>query len=385
MIATLAKILVPVAIVAAAFVSANAQTSASRAESVSKSSDGAVRVVEVVGGLDSPWGMAFLPDGRVIVTEKGGTMRLVSNSGGLSKPIEGLPSVHAQGQGGLLDVTLSPEFETDRRIFFSYAEPTPNGARTAVASAVLDADSLKLNALQHVFAQKDDPPGGHHFGSRLVFGEDGTLFITLGDRNTMRERSQALDSHLGKIVRVNPDGSIPDDNPFVDTEGALPEIWSYGHRNVQGAALHPETGVLWINDHGPRGGDEVNIIKRGANYGWPEVTRGRDYGSGEPFGDAIERDDVEAPIHYWVPTSIAPSGMAFYTGDAIPQWKGDVFIGALADRMLVRLELDGGEIKREEQLLGELGNRIRAVASGPDGKLYVLEESEGRLLRLEPQ
>lgn len=343
-----------------------------------------VRVVEVADGLQTPWALAFLPDGRMLITERAGRMHLVSAAGEVSAPLDGLPPVHAQGQGGLLDVVLSPDFANDRRIFFSYAEPTQGGARTAVASARLDTDALRVDDVRVVFAQRDDPGGGHHFGSRLAFSRDGSLFITLGDRNTQRERSQALDSHLGKIVRVMPDGSVPADNPFVGQRGALPEIWSYGHRNVQGAALHPETGVLWTHEHGPRGGDELNIGKAGANYGWPDVTHGRNYVTRLPFGDATEREGVEAPVHYWVPTSIAPSGMAFHTGKSFAQWKGDLFIGALRGQMLVRLEMDGDRVVAEHRLLEEPGFRIRDVREGPDGKLYLLDETNGRILRLEP-
>lgn len=344
----------------------------------------AVRVVEVAVGLQTPWSLAFLPDGKMLITERAGRMHVVSAQGEVSAPIEGLPKVHAQGQGGLMDVALSPDFATDGRIFFSYAEPTRGGARTAVASARLDVAALRLEDVRAVFAQRDDPGGGHHFGSRLAFARDGSLFITLGDRNTQRERSQALDSHLGKIVRVMPDGSVPADNPFVGQRGALPEIWSYGHRNVQGATFHPETGVLWTHEHGPRGGDELNIGKAGANYGWPDVTHGRNYITRLPFGDATERDDVEPPVHYWGPTSIAPSGMAFHSGKTFAQWKGNLFIGALSGQMLVRLELEGDRVVAEHQMLEQPGFRIRDVREGPDGTLYLLDENNGRILRLEP-
>ncbi|AUN94931.1 PQQ-dependent sugar dehydrogenase [Pseudazoarcus pumilus] len=343
-----------------------------------------LRVHIVAEGLQSPWALAFLPDARMLVTERAGRMRIVDADGRVSAPLQGVPRVHAQGQGGLLDVVLGPEFERDRTIFFSYAEATPNGARTAVARAELDLSGMRLRSVRRIFAQNDDPGGGHHFGSRLVLGADGMLFVTLGDRNQMRERSRRLDSHLGKIVRISPDGSVPEDNPFVGRRGALDEIWTYGHRNVQGAALHPDSGELWIHEHGPRGGDEVNIIRAGADYGWPDVTHGRSYVTRLPFGEATEREGVEAPVHYWVPTSIAPSGMAFYTGDAIPEWRGDLFVGALASRKLVRLELDGERVVAEHALLEDMGSRIRDVRMGPDGHLYVLDESRGRILRLEP-
>ena len=343
-----------------------------------------VRVRTVAQGLETPWSLAFLPDGRMLVTERAGRLRLVDHEGRLSQPIAGVPRVHASGQGGLLDVVLSPDHARDAMIFLSLAEPTERGARTAVVRARLDVDGLRLEQVERIFAQRDDPGGGHHFGSRLAFAPDGSLFITLGDRNTQRERSQALDSHLGKIVRVMPDGSVPADNPFAGRSDALPEIWSYGHRNVQGATIHPETGVLWTHEHGPRGGDELNVGKPGANYGWPEVTYGRDYVTRRPFGEATEREGVEPPVHYWVPTSIALAGMVFHSGEAFPQWKGDLFIGALRGQMLLRLQMDGERVVAEHRLLEDLGARIRDVREGPDGALYLLDESNGRILRLEP-
>jgi glucose/arabinose dehydrogenase len=291
--------------------------------------------------------------------------------------------VQARGQGGLLDVVLSPDFARDRTIFLSFAQPTAGGARTAVARAKLDLDALRLTEVKIVFAQKDDPPGNSHWGSRLVFGRDGNLFVTLGDRFDHRDRAQDLGSHLGKIVRIRPDGSVPADNPFVKRKGALPEIWSYGHRNVQGAALHPETGELWIHEHGPQGGDEVNRVRAGRNYGWPVITYGREYVTGFRIGEGTERADVEPPVRQWTP-SIAPSGMAFYTGDAFPQWHGNLFAGALKFRLLARLALDGDRVMHEERLLADYGKRIRDVRQGPDGRLWLLEETDGRLLRLDP-
>ncbi|HRP96935.1 MAG TPA: PQQ-dependent sugar dehydrogenase [Rhodocyclaceae bacterium] len=353
-----------------------------RADVVAESQLGPIRVVTVADGFEIPWGLAFLPDGHLLVTERPGRMRVVSPDGRVSAPLDGVPAVHAQGQGGLLDVVVGPDFAQDRRIYFSYAQPTARGARTAVASAVLDVDALRLTDLKPVFAQSEDPSGRHHWGSRLVFGTDGALFVTLGDRFFHRDRAQQLDNHLGKVVRINTDGSVPADNPFVMRDEALPEIWSYGHRNVQGAALHPRTGVLWTHEHGPQGGDEVNVGKAGANYGWPVITYGREYVSGARIGEGTERADVEGPVHHWVP-SIAPSGMAFYTGDEFPEWRGSLFVGALAGRLLVRLTLDGDAVVGEERLLGALGSRIRDVRQGPDGRLYLLDESEGRILRLE--
>lgn len=345
---------------------------------------GPVRVVTIAEGLQTPWSLAFLPDGRMLVTERPGTMRIVSSAGERSAPLAGVPAVHAQGQGGLLDVVPGPDFADDRRIYFSYAQPTGRGARTAVARAVLDTDSLRLDEVEVIFAQSDDPPGRHHWGSRLVFARDGTLFVTLGDRFMHRDLAQTLNNHYGKIVRINPDGTVPADNPFVGRPGAKPEIFSYGHRNLQGAALHPGSGVLWTHEHGPQGGDEVNVGKAGANYGWPVITHGREYVTGGRIGEGTERDDIEPPLHYWTP-SIAPSGMAFYTGDAFPQWRGNLFVGALRGQLLSRLELDGERVVREERFLTELGSRIRDVRQGPDGKLYLLDESNGRILRLEPR
>ncbi|WP_332671800.1 PQQ-dependent sugar dehydrogenase [Aromatoleum sp.] len=351
------------------------------AEPLVRSEAGPVKVAVVARGLETPWSLAFLPDGRMLVTERPGRMRIVSPSGELSAPLKNVPKVHAKGQGGLLDVVLSPGFADDRTIFFSYAEPTGRGAHTAVARATLDADAPGLSNVKVIFAQRDDPPGNNHWGSRLVFDRDGNLYVTLGDRFDYRDKAQDLGSHLGKIVRIRPDGSVPPDNPYVGKPGALPEIWSYGHRNVQGAALHPETGVLWVHEHGPQGGDEVNIVKPGRNYGWPVITHGREYGTGLKIGEGTERKDVEPAVHYWVP-SIAPSGMAFYTGDAMPKWKGSLFVGALKSRLLARLALDGDRVAHEERL--EVDKRIRDVRQGPDGKLYLLDESDGRILRLDP-
>ncbi len=319
----------------------------------------------------------------MLITERPGRMRILSADGTLSAPLAGMPKVHAQGQGGLLDVVLGTGFGNDRTIFFSYAEPTANGARTAVARATLDTDALRLRNVERIFAQRDDPAGANHWGSRLVFGTDGKLFVTLGDRYDHRDKAQDLGSHLGKIVRIGTDGRVPADNPFVGRPGVLPEIWSYGHRNVQGAALNPASGELWIDEHGPQGGDEVNRVLAGRNYGWPVITYGREYVTGFKIGEGTERADVESPLLQWTP-SIAPSGMAFYTGDVYPHWKGSVFVGALKFQMLVRLQLDGNRIVREERLLNTLGKRIRDVRQGPDGKLWLLDDSDGCVLRLDP-
>ena len=358
---------------------------AAAADAVLSTESGQVRLVEVARGLDTPWSMAFLPDGRLLLTERPGRMRLVGTDGTVSAPLAGVPEVHARGQGGLLDVVLSPDFATDRTIVFSFAQPTANGARTAVARARLDAEALKLDEVKVIFAQNEDPSGGHHWGSRLVFDREGRLFITLGDRFHSRDRAQALGSHLGKIVRIELDGGVPGDNPFVKQAAgapkAQPEIWSWGHRNVQGAALHPLTGELWAHEHGPQGGDELNRVLAGRNYGWPVITFGREYVIGTRIGEGAERADVEPPVRQWTP-SIAPSGMAFYTGDVFPQWKGNVFVGALKFQLLARLVLEGGKVVHEERL--DIGKRVRDVRQGPDGHLWLLDESDVRVLRLDP-
>lgn len=355
--------------------------SSGAADPVLQSEAGAVRIVEVARGLETPWSMAFLPDGRLLVTERPGRMRLVGTDGTVSAPLDGVPAVHARGQGGLLDVALSPQFKDDRTLVFSFAQPTAAGARTAVARARLDLEAMKLEDVRIIFSQNEDPSGGHHWGSRLVFDREGRLFVTLGDRFHARDQAQALDSHIGKIVRIALDGSVPADNPLVGQASGRPEVWSYGHRNVQGAALHPLTGELWAHEHGPQGGDEVNRVLPGRNYGWPVITYGREYIVGTRIGEGSARADVEAPLKQWTP-SIAPSGMAFYTGDVFPQWKGNLFVGALKFQLLSRLVLDGDKVVHEERL--ELGKRIRDVRQGPDGHLWLLDESEGRVLRLDP-
>ena len=341
-----------------------------------------VRLVEVASGLEHPWGMAFLPDGAVLVTERPGRLRVVGKDGGVSQPVEGVPAVDAVGQGGLLDVALDPDFAANRLVYLSYAEPREGGNATAVARGRL-ADS-RLDQLEVIFRQQPALAGRHHFGSRLVFARDGRLFVTLGDRYKEKDRAQTLDSHLGKVIRIERDGRVPVDNPFVDRAGALPEIWSYGHRNVQGAALHPATGNLWTNEHGPKGGDELNLTLPGRNYGWPAITYGVDY-SGAIISDETAAPGMEQPVHYWVP-SIATSGLAFCTGSRFPRWQGNAFVGGLRSQQLVRLELDGDRVVHEEVLLkGVIERRIRDVKQGPDGYLYLLtDEKDGRLLRIEP-
>ena len=345
-----------------------------------------IRVETVASGLHHPWGLAFLPDGRMLVTERKGLLRVVTPDGEVSGAIYGVPEVEARGQGGLLDVALDPAFAENRLVYLSYAEAGEgrlNG--TAVARGRLEGDSaFQLKDVEVIFRQQPKKDSHLHFGSRLVFDKDGHLFIALGERSRvgMREEAQALDSHLGKVVRIFPDGSVPEDNPFIGQDGAQPEIWSYGHRNQQGAALHPETGQLWTNEHGPRGGDELNIAHAGRNYGWPLVSHGVNYdltpvGTGEKSAPGIED-----PIHHWTP-SIGVSGMAFYTADAIPGWTGNLFVGGLARPGLYRLTLDGDRVTGEERLLADLGKRIRDVRQGPDGALYLLTDApNGEILRI---
>lgn len=341
----------------------------------------AYRTVVVAKGLEHPWGMTFLPGGRMLVTERPGRLRIVSPSGELSPPVEGVPKVAAVGQGGLLDVALHPRFADNSLVYLSFAEPGPEGQGTAVARGRLEGSALK--DVKVIFRQKPKLTGGVHFGSRLVFAPDGTLYISMGDRGRM-ERAQDRSNHQGTIARVNDDGTIPANNPFVKTQGVLPEIYTWGNRNVQGMALNPWTGVVWAQEHGPKGGDEVNILKSGANYGWPLVTFGIDY-SGAVISDKTEMEGVEPPLLHWTP-SIAPSGMAFYDGDAFPAWKGDLFVGALKDRHLRRVDLDGEKVVGQEILLSELGKRIRDVRVGPDGFLYVLtDEPDGEMIRVEPK
>lgn len=341
-------------------------------------------IVETVAeGLDHPWGMAFLPDGRLLVTERDGRMRLIGTDGQLSEPLAGVPEVFAQGQGGLLDVALAPDFESSGTIYFSYSEPRQDGNGTAVALARLNADGSapRLEDVQVIFRQQPSYNGNVHFGSRIVPTPDGKLFVTLGERFQMKY-AQDLSRHWGKVVRINADGSVPDDNPFVGREGARPEIWSYGHRNPQAAALHPDTDELWIVDHGPRGGDEVNVVRKGLNYGWPVINYGRHY-TGEEIPE--KREGMEQPLYYWDP-SIAPSGMAFYTAGRAPQWRGNLFVGALAGQHLARLVLDGERVTAEERLLTDLNQRIRDVKQGPDGAIYVATDSaRGRILRVMPR
>lgn len=340
-----------------------------------------VRVEALATGLEHPWGLAMLPDRRLLVTEKAGRLRIVTAEGKLGAPLAGVPRVDTTGQGGLLDVALDPDFARNQRIYLSYSEPRGNGRNgTSVLRARLG--DAGLEDAKVIFRQQPALTGGHHFGSRLVFGRDGTLFVTLGDRNVGRDKVQQLDNHIGKVVRIDTDGRAPVDNPYRGREGALPEIWSLGHRNIQGAALHPTTGELWTNEHGPKGGDELNRTLAARNYGWPLVSYGVEY-SGKPVSDRTEAPGIEAPLHYWVP-SIATSGLAFYTSDLIPAWQGNVFVGGLRSAELVRLELRDGKVVGEERLFKDaIHQRIRTVVAGPDGALYLLtDEENGQLLKV---
>jgi aldose sugar dehydrogenase len=351
-----------------------------------------IRVVTVASGLDQPWGLAFLPDGRLLVTERPGRLRIIAGNV-LSAPLAGVPEVLTVDQGGLLDVAIDPEFKANRLIYLSLSEPAASGSsRTAVIRARFAETSIE--DVQVIFRQQPAVATPAHFGSRLAFGRDGRLFVTLGERQAPENsaRAQHLDTHFGKVVRIESDGRVPGDNPFGTRPGARPEVWSYGHRNPQGAAIHPQTGELWITEHGPRGGDELNVAHAGQNYGWPRVTYGVAY-SGKKIGEGTEAPGTVQPLHYWKP-SIGTSGLAFYTSQQIPGWRGSAFVGGLVSRSLSRLEMEGQRIVHEERLLESLGERIRDVRQGPDGFLYVLADRHkfrqpgspplGRVLRIEP-
>lgn len=336
-------------------------------------------------GLVHPWGLAFLPDGRLLVTERPGRLRIVGADGKLSPPVQGVPKVYASGQGGLLDVQVAPDFATSGTVFLSYAEPregSKNGTSVARAKLVGDETGGRLEDVRVIFRQEPSYASSNHFGSRIVLAGDGSLFVTMGDRYSARNEAQNPGNHLGKLVRIMPDGAPYPGNP--KKEGWRPEIWSIGHRNVQGAALNPATGKLWTAEHGARGGDEINVPEAGRNYGWPVITYGRDY-TYLKIGEGTHKPGMEQPVYYWDP-SIAPSGAAFYTGDRFPEWKGNLFVGALAGQALHRLVLDGEKVVGEEALLSDLGERIRDVRNGPDGALWLLTDNpDGRILRLVPR
>ncbi|WP_084651600.1 PQQ-dependent sugar dehydrogenase [Ottowia thiooxydans] len=350
----------------------------------------AVKPETVATGLQHPWALAFLPEGRFLVTERPGRLRVIEADGRLQAPVSGLPEMAAGGQGGLLDVVTDSGFAQNRTIYFCYSEPGPGTTNsTALARARLSDDSRRLENLKVIFSQKPKVGSSAHFGCRIALREgkgpnDGTLFLTLGDRFSRKDDAQKLDNHLGKVVRIGKDGSIPKDNPFVSQPGALPEIWSYGHRNGQGATLAPD-GTFWMHEHGPQGGDEINLPQAGKNYGWPVITYGENYGGGKIGEGLTAKPGMEQPLHQWTP-SIASSGMVFLTSDRYgPAWKGNLFIGSLKFQYLDRIELKGGKVVAEHKLLEEVGQRIRDVRQGPDGLLYVVTDSpNGKLIRLAP-
>lgn len=345
----------------------------------------AVQTEVVAQHLDHPWSVAFLPGGRFLVTERPGRMRVVEADGRVGAPLSGVPRVAARGQGGLLDVVLDSGFAGNRALYFCFAEPGSGDTNgTALARARLAADASGLEDVKVVFRQEPKVDSGHHFGCRIVEARDGTLFLTLGERNSRRDDAQVLSNHIGKVVRVNKDGSVPRDNPFVDRAGAKPEVWSYGHRNMQGATLSPD-GQLWTHEHGPQGGDEINLPQAGRNYGWPVITYGEQYGGGRIGEGITHKAGMEQPLHYWVP-SIAPSGMAFVTSDRYgAAARGNLFVGSLKFGYVARLEFGaGGKVARETKWV-DVGERVRDVRQGPDGLLYVVTDAaDGKLLRLKP-
>jgi glucose/arabinose dehydrogenase len=340
-----------------------------------------IQVSLVARGIPHPWSLAFLPDGSMLVTERPGRLRVVRDGRLEPQPVAGLPKVEEYGQGGLFDVVLHPRYAENRLIYLAYAARGADGVGTELARARFTGS--KLEDVKVLFRQSPKGNTGRHFGGRIVFDRAGDLYLTLGDRGEM-PRAQKPDDHAGSVIRLHDDGRVPQDNPFVGKAGWKPEKYTLGNRNMQGAALHPATGVLWTHEHGPQGGDEINIIRAGVNYGWPVITYGVNYGIGTQIGEGTHKDGMAQPLYYWVP-SIAPSGMAFYAGDKFPRWRGDLFVGALKDQMLVRLKLDGEKVVREERMLKGVLGRIRDVRSGPDGYLYLLtDDSNGEVVRLEP-
>lgn len=339
------------------------------------------RVNTLVRDLEQPWGMAFLPDGGMLITEKAGRLRRVQDGRLRDEPVQGLPDVAVKGQGGLMDVALDPGFENNQLIYLSYAASGDDGYGTEVARGRLNGN--RLEDVEVIFRALPKSGGGWHFGSRLLFAPDGKLFITLGERG-IREQAQDLSTHPGSLIRINPDGSVPDDNPFVGHDDARPEIYTYGNRNIQGIAMQSGTQTIWMHEHGPQGGDEVNIVKAGTNYGWPVITYGVNYVIGTRIGEGTRKEGMAQPVHYWDP-SIAPSGMTFYDGDKLPGWQGDLFVGSLKFGLIARLEVEDNEVVHEERLLENYLRRVRDIAQGPDGYLYILtDESSGELMRLEP-
>ena len=371
------RFLIAIALLVSAFVGVQPVA----AQTVS-SEEHAFRIVRIVERLDHPWGLAFLPDGRMLVTERPGRLRIVGADGRLAAAaVTGVPAVVAAGQGGLLDVAVHPRFAENGLVYLSYSGRGEGGAGTEVARGRLTGE--RLENVEVIFRMQPKSGGGRHFGSRLVFDREGYLFVTLGDRGE-QNRAQKPDDHAGSVIRLHDDGRVPKDNPFAGKAGWKAEKYTLGNRNMQGAALHPQTGALWTHEHGPQGGDEVNIIRPGMNYGWPVITYGAEYGIGTKIGEGTSKAGMAQPVHYWVP-SIAPSGMAFYSGDRFPRWRGDLFVGALRGEILVRLKLEGDRVVKEERLLQGMLGRIRDVRAGPDGFLYLLTDSpSGVLARLEP-
>ena len=343
----------------------------------------AISTEPVLMRLQEPWAVAFLPDGRILVTQRGGQMLLASADGQRSAPLAGLPPISVEGQCGLLDVVADPQFASNQRIFFTFAEPGDGGNSTAVGRARLVGQQLQ--EVRTIFVQRPKVKSGLHCGSRIAFDANGHLWVGLGDRFSAKDQVQDLGNHLGKVIRIDADGKAPADNPFMGRAGALPEIWSLGHRNIQGAAAHPGTRELWASEHGPQGGDEVNRVLGGRNHGWPLLTYGRNYGTGTRIGEEGPKPGFEQPLRHWVPTSVAPSGLAFVTSDRYPGWKGSLLMGTLRGQSLVRLTLDGNTITGEERLLENLSRRIRDVRQGPDGWIYVLTDgADAQLLRIKP-
>ena len=345
-----------------------------------------ISVSTVAEGLKHPWGIVVLPDGSMLVTERSGRLRRVTADGKIASPVKGVPKVDARDQGGLLDITLHPQFAQNRLVYLSFSEKGKGGNSTAVARGTLSSDYSELEGVKVIFSQKPKVKSTMHFGSRIVFDRDGKIYVGLGERSHEQFRGQAQDvnSHLGKVVRLNDDGSVPPDNPFVNDDDALPEIWSYGHRNIQAAALNPATGKLWTIEHGPKGGDEVNIPQAGKNYGWPVVSHGVNYDGTSVGTGKKHAPGMEDPLYTWTPV-IAPSGMLFYTGKAFPEWEGDLLVGGLREKSLVRLELEGEKIVAEERMLKDLGHRIRDVAEGLQGEiLLITDEDNGHILKITP-
>jgi glucose/arabinose dehydrogenase len=341
-----------------------------------------VKTETVARGLVHPWALAFLPDGRMLVTERPGRLRLIGPDGRPGEPLTGLPPVDVAGQCGLLDVVVDPRFAQNQTVFWTYAEAGPGGNGVAVARGRLNGQ--QLDDVKVIFRQSPKVRSNLHCGSRLVFTREGHLMVGLGDRYSRKDDAQTLDNHLGKVVRIDTAGATPADNPFVGKAGALPELWSLGHRNIQGGALHPVTGEVWMVEHGPQGGDEVNVVEAGRNYGWPVVTYGRNYGTGTRIGEEGPKPGYEHPLKWWVP-SIAPSGMAFLTSERYPGWKGQLVVGALRGQTLVRLTLEGRKVVAEAPVLPGLGERVRDVRQGPDGYLYIVTDgTDGKVMRLVP-